>query len=197
MVNTVPSTVFLDRDGVLVHDDHLITEPAQLRLMAGVPAALRRLRQAGWRLVVVTNQTVVARGLIDEAGVATIHDHLQQLLVEAGAPRLDAIYVCPHHPQADRARYRVECQCRKPRPGLLRTAAADLDIDLSTSFLVGDRPSDIAAGQRAGCRTILVTTGRHDDPPIQSPDGVAPDPPDAIHPDLAAAAAWILGGALP
>ena len=186
--------IFLDRDGVLVHDDHLITAPEQLRVMEGAPMALERLRAAGWRLVVVTNQTVVARGLLDEAGVGALHEDLRQKILAGGGPSLDAFYVCPHHPRADDPRYRVDCDCRKPRPGLLLRAAAERNLDLSRSFLVGDRPSDIAAGQRAGCRTILVTTGRHEDPPIQSPDSAEPTrPPDAVLPDLAAAVDWILG----
>ena len=176
--------VFLDRDGVLVEDVHLATQAEDLRLCRGVEEALAGLRELGLMLVVVTNQTVVARGLIAE-------EELEQLHKSLGLG-VDGWYVCPHHPSADLARYRVACQCRKPRPGLVMRAARELELDLARSFMVGDRPSDVEAGRRAGCRTIQVLSGAHGEPPIESPDDFDPAlPADHVCSDLAAAARWI------
>jgi D-glycero-D-manno-heptose 1,7-bisphosphate phosphatase len=180
---------FLDRDGVLVCDSGLITEAGQFVLLEGVPDALWLLKRAGFRLIVVTNQAVVARGLISERGLLVLHDAMQDFLMSQGAPRLDAIYACPHHPNASLPEYRHECQCRKPRPGLLLQAAQENDLDLRQSFMIGDRLTDIAAGQRAGCGTILVQTGQHLAAPIQTVDNLENTlPPDYVEPHLYAAA---------
>jgi D-glycero-D-manno-heptose 1,7-bisphosphate phosphatase len=184
--------VFLDRDGIVVEDAGFLREAVRVRLVAGAPQALAALAPS-FRLVVVTNQTVVSRGLATEANVAALNVEIASELERAGGPRLDAFYVCPHHPAATVDRYRLECDCRKPRPGLLLRAADELYLDLERSFLVGDRPSDIAAGAAAGCRTVLVRTGAHTAPPIESPEPIDP----ALRADhecdtLAEAAAWIL-----
>ena len=180
---------FLDRDGVLVCDSGLITEAGQFVLLEGVPEALWLLKRAGFRLIVVTNQAVVARGLVSERGLLVLHDAMQDFLMSQGAPRLDAIYACPHHPNASLREYRHECQCRKPRPGLLLQAAEENDLDLRQSFMIGDRLTDIAAGQRAGCGTILVQTGQHLAAPIQTVDNLENTlPPDYVEPHLYAAA---------
>jgi len=183
---------FLDRDGVLVSDSGLVTEAGQFVLLEGVPEALWLLKRAGFRLIVVTNQAVVARGLISENDLLGLHDALQDLLVAQGAPKLDAIYACPHHPNANLPEYKIECHCRKPRPGLLLQAAKDNDLDLRQSFMIGDRLSDIAAGQSAGCRTILVQTGQHLAAPIQTVDPLENTPPDYVEPNLYAAAERML-----
>lgn len=185
--------VFLDRDGVLVEDIDLLTRASDLRVLRGVPPALGRLRQAGFRLIVVSNQTVVARGLATEAEVREVNAALDQLLRNAGAPPLDGIYFCPHHPRATLPAYRMTCDCRKPRPGLILQAAREHGIDPASSFLVGDRLTDIAAGAHAGCRTVLVETGRHTQPPIETAEPLEPGlRPDFVCPDLGAAADWIL-----
>jgi D-glycero-D-manno-heptose 1,7-bisphosphate phosphatase len=185
--------VFLDRDGVLVEDVNLITRAEQLRLLPGVPAALRALREARFGLVVVSNQAVVARGWATEQDVAALNQHLQDLLLQAGAPPLDGWYFCPHHPEADLAAYRLDCACRKPKPGLLLRAASELALDLSASLMVGDRLTDIVAGARAGCRTILVQTGRHTESAIQTSEPLDLSvQADHTCPDLPAAAQWIL-----
>lgn len=184
--------VLLDRDGVLVPDHGLLTEPAGLHLLPGVAGALSQLSAAGWRLAVVTNQPVVARGLIDEAGLAAIHRRLADLITAAGGPRLDGIFACPHHPEAAVAAYRQACACRKPRPGLLLAAARALDLDLAASWMVGDRPSDIAAGRAAGCRTIQVETGKHNATPIRGDGYQAGTEPEHRCADLAAAVGIIL-----
>jgi len=186
-----PWAVFLDRDGTLNEHVGLVSEPDQLELISGVAAGLRRLHEAGAQLVLVTNQPVIARELTDESGLQRIHDRLQQLLVDEGV-RLDAIYYCPHHPEthhpeANNPEYRRECDCRKPKPGMIRQAAADLGLDLARSCMVGDSTRDIAAARAAGCAAVLVRTGSAGE------DGVCEGvEPDAVVDDVSAAADWIL-----
>lgn len=187
--------VFLDRDGVIVADEGLSTDldPAPL---AGVGPVLRRLAEAGYRLVLVTNQAIVARGLATEAEVSAAQERLIDRIVAEGGPRLDGAYFCPHHPNATLEAYRAACDCRKPRPGLLLRAARDLAVDLPHSTMVGDRVTDVIAGRAAGCRTVLVRSGAHDAPPIETPDAIPPDVRADFECDrLAEAADWILGGA--
>jgi D-glycero-D-manno-heptose 1,7-bisphosphate phosphatase len=185
--------VFLDRDGVLVDDQGLLLRAEQIRLLAGVPAALQRLKAAGLFLATVSNQAAVARGLIDEEELGDLNELVLEQIVACGGPRLDAVYYCPHHPEATLPEYRTACPCRKPRPGMILRAAAEHGLDLAASFLVGDRMTDIAAGAAAGCRTVLVTCGRHAAPPIVTVDPIDPAcRPDHTCLDLAEAAQWIL-----
>lgn len=173
-----------------------MTRAADARVLPGVPGALARLSGAGFALVVVTNQAVVARGLLDESILRAVQTEIGEALIAQGAPTLDGFYYCPHHPSADRPEYRVHCACRKPNPGLLLKAAEDLDIDLEASYMVGDRPTDLIAGTRAGCRSIWVQSGRHDDPPIEITETRRELPqPAFVCGSLAEAAAWILEGA--
>jgi D-glycero-D-manno-heptose 1,7-bisphosphate phosphatase len=186
--------VFLDRDGVLVEDAGLLTDPADIRILPGVPEALGRLRAAGFLLVVVSNQAVVARGLLDLAAMEALHREVETRLRAAGAPALDGFYYCPHHPHATLAAFRADCPCRKPRPGLLLRAAKDLELDLAGSFMVGDRPTDLLAGIRAGCRTVWVRTGQHLAEPIQTSEKLGDLPrADWECADLAGASEWICG----
>jgi D-glycero-D-manno-heptose 1,7-bisphosphate phosphatase len=173
---TQPGTVLLDRDGVIVRDrPGYIRDPAQLELLPGAAAAIRRLCQAGCRVMVVTNQSVVGRGLISGATLDAIHDRLRALVAsEFGG--IDRVLVCPHHPAAG-------CVCRKPRPGLLFMARDQAGVALDDAVLVGDMPSDVDAARAAGCAAILVG-GAH-------VDGV----PSA--PDLAAAVDLLLGAPVP
>jgi histidinol-phosphate phosphatase family protein len=145
--------VFLDRDGTLLHLVPYLKDPERARLYDGVGEALRRLREAGARLVVVTNQSGVARGLMTRRDVAALHRRLEELLAEEGV-RLDRIEVCYDHPDYTRA-----CDCRKPEPGMLLRAARKLGIDLAGSWTIGDHGSDLVAGRAAGTRTALVLTG--------------------------------------
>lgn len=187
--------VFLDRDGVLIEDADLLVSQTQVRLIKGAAEAVRSLCFSGYLVVVVSNQTVVARGLATEEDVRAVNDHIQRLLLAEGGVTVDAFYFCPHHPNATLPEYRVVCACRKPRPGMLLGAAVDLGIDLAASFMVGDRMSDVVAGQRAGCRTVLVQSGRHLDPPIETPDLISLDSrPDFVCANLREAAEWILNG---
>ncbi len=185
--------VFLDRDGVIIEDKNLLTKVSEIRLLPGVPEALNRLCGAGFRLIVVSNQPVIARGLTTEAEVETINDAINQQLKEASGAGIDQFYFCPHHPNATNPVYRVKCNCRKPQPGLILQAAKDYPINLPASFLVGDRITDIIAGARAGCRTILVQTGQHEAPPIQTAEPIDPTiQPDWTCADLNEAVDWIL-----
>lgn len=152
------SAVFLDRDGTLTVERGYVTKPAQLRLVAGAGGALAGLAARGYRLVVVTNQSAVARGLLDEAGLADIHAELRRRLRRRGV-ELDAIYHCPHHPTEGLPPLRRRCGCRKPAAGLLRRAARELGLDLGASFVVGDGLRDVEAALRAGARPLLVRTG--------------------------------------
>ena len=188
--------VFLDRDGVLVADRDWLTQPEDISVLPGVPGALRALASAGFVLVVVSNQAVVARGLLAESEVRSIHEHLDRELLRLGGVAPAAYYFCPHHPSATVPEYRVSCDCRKPRPGLLLAASRDLRLDRGRSYLVGDRLSDVAAGQRAGCRTVLVLTGKHLARPFETPDPPDPDlEADWEARDLADAARIILSDA--
>jgi D-glycero-D-manno-heptose 1,7-bisphosphate phosphatase len=184
--------VFLDRDGVLIEDVGPLTAAREIRVLPGVVEALQLLHGAGCALVVISNQTVVARGLLDESGVRSLHREVEQALCAAGAPQLDGFYFCPHHPEADRDEYRRDCDCRKPAPGLIERACAEHGFDARAGVMVGDRPSDVVAGARAGCRTVWVESGRHRDAPIVVPGGFEPAAADHRCADLLTAARWIV-----
>lgn len=177
--------VFLDRDGTINVEVEYLSQVDDFQFIPGVPWALKRLKDAGYLLVVVTNQSGIARGYYDEAALAEIHEHMHQDLASFGAS-LDACYFCPHHPEHGTGDYRTECGCRKPLPGMLERAAADLDIDLAASFMIGDKLADIEAGIAAGCTPMLVLTGYGNKDVARLPEGVQ------IFPDLLAAAEAIL-----
>jgi len=162
--------IFLDRDGTLVHPRHFPSRPEELVLYDDVANRLATLKVAGFALVVITNQSGIARGLFTTEALDLMHDHLRAEL-EAAAARIDGIYVCPHHPHGSLTRYAIECDCRKPRPGMLQRAAYELDLDLDRSWFVGDILDDVEAGNRAGCWTVLVDLGTESRPtdPIRSP----------------------------
>lgn len=147
--------VFLDRDGTIIEHYDYLTDLRQVQLMPAAPAAMRLLRDRGFLLVMITNQSAVARGMLTEKKLLEIHDHLKQMLAEKGA-YLDQMYYCPYHPEGAVERYRRDSELRKPAPGMLLLAARELDIDLAQSWVVGDDDRDIEAGRSAGCRTILL-----------------------------------------
>lgn len=152
-------SVFLDRDGVINEERGYVHTPDQFALIPGVVDAIRRLRSSGFKVVVVTNQSGVARGFFSIAAVDLLHRHLQSILTAEGE-QVDGIYYCPHHSEGTITGYAVDCDCRKPMPGLLLRAANELCLDLSASYLIGDKLSDIQAGRRAGVKkTFLVRTG--------------------------------------
>ena len=173
--------VFLDRDGTLVYPRHYPTRPEELVLYPGLVPTLWRLQRAGFKLIVVTNQSGLARGLFTEADLRRLHDHLARSL-ERDAVRLDAIYACPHHPDGVVPELAIQCACRKPAPGMLLQAAADHDIDLARSWFIGDILDDVEAGARAGTRTILVDLGTESAPQsaLREPDYVARDTRHAL-----------------
>ena len=143
--------VALDRDGTLIEEQHYLSDPDKVRLAPGAAQGLRLLREMGVGLVVLTNQSAVGRGFLDMARLELIHQRLLSLL-EAEGVRLDGIYYCPHTPQDD-------CLCRKPSPGLMELAAAELGFDPKECFVIGDKPCDIELGQRVGAITFLAQTG--------------------------------------
>jgi D-glycero-D-manno-heptose 1,7-bisphosphate phosphatase len=158
----------------------------------GVGESIGRLNAEGWLVVVVTNQTAVARGLITEIELQREHLRLAARLRRDGGHIEDFRY-CPHHPDATLEQYRIVCQCRKPRPGLLIEAAVQHGGELSRSVMIGDRPTDVEAGHRAGCATVLIESGRQNDPRIAAVDPPSSVEPDARFPDLSGAVGWILG----
>ena len=147
--------VFFDRDGTLIEDVGYLSEPEQVRLRPGAAEAVRRLTEAGFLVVVVSNQSGVARGLYGVEAVERTNRRLEQLMEEQGA-RIDAFYFCPHLTTGTVPAYAKDCECRKPKPGLLYQAAQDLDIDLTESYLVGDAVRDIQAGRAAHCHTVFL-----------------------------------------
>ena len=185
--------VFLDRDGVLVRDVHLLARPEDIEILPGVPEALAHLHRTGFKLLVVSNQPVVARGSLDEGGVRRLQKLIEDQIQLAGGPALDGFYFCPHHPKATVPAYRVMCECRKPQPLMLQQAARDHGVNLASSFMVGDRITDVIAGAAAGCRTVQVETGMHLAPPIETEQPLDSSiKPGHVCADLSAAARWIL-----
>ena len=155
---TARRAVFLDRDGTLNVEKDYLYRIEDFEFIPGVPEALKRLQDAGFLLVVVTNQSGVARGYYTLEDVDILHHHMCEELERFGV-KIDGIYVCPHHPTEGVAPYRQDCACRKGQPGMLLRAAEDLHIDLSRSFMVGDKASDVLAGISAGCTACLVESG--------------------------------------
>lgn len=152
--------IFLDRDDTLIEDLGYINHPDQVKLLNGVAEALIEFGAMGYKLIVVSNQSGIARGIVSEKALGEIHNRLKQLLAERGA-QLDRIYYCPYHPDAVIARYRKESNWRKPNPGMLLAAADEMDIDLSWSWMIGNSSRDIEAGLQAGCKTILTNHASH------------------------------------
>jgi D,D-heptose 1,7-bisphosphate phosphatase len=180
--------VFLDRDGVINVDSDLIKHPDEFTLLPGAAAAIRALNGSDFITVVVTNQSVVARNLTDEAGIDRIHARMERLLADEAGAFVDAIYYCPHHPHGgfpeENPAYKIDCLCRKPKPGMLLAAAERFNIDLTLSYMVGDSPRDIEAGNAAGvAATLRVRTGHGLKPSLAEPTAQVDD--------LSAAVAWI------
>jgi D-glycero-D-manno-heptose 1,7-bisphosphate phosphatase len=181
--------VFLDRDGTIIEHVHYLRDPAEVRLLPGAADALKRLADAGFARVVVTNQSAIARGMLTVEGLALVHDEMNRQLAEAGAA-VDAIYYCPDAPAGD-DRTAVDSVDRKPGPGMLLRAADDHGLDLAASWMIGDMISDVLAGRNAGCRgSILVRTGAES---VAAEAALGPGDP-AVD-DLIAAADLILSDA--
>jgi len=176
--------VFLDRDGTVNdgEDCEYLTDPDGLRLLPGAARAIRLVNAAGVLAIVVTNQSAVARGYMTEETLAAIHDRLRQVLGAEGA-LLDDILYCPHLPEGTVEHYARSCTCRKPEPGMILEAARRHSVDLARSVMIGDWPTDMEAGRRAGCRTVL----------LRRPGSPEPDvPADHVADGLLAAVRWYL-----
>ncbi|MEW5913874.1 MAG: HAD-IIIA family hydrolase [Thermodesulfobacteriota bacterium] len=188
--------VFLDRDGTINQEVGHVRSPDQVQLIPGAAQAMVRLRRAGLALVVVSNQSGLARGVLNQADLAAVQAELKRQLALAGA-FWDEFFFCPHHPEGVVEGLGMVCDCRKPEPGLLRRAADQMALSLEGSFMVGDSRRDVACGNALGLTSILVESG-HALVPAASPA----EEPALVAPDLAAAADWILarlageGGAL-
>ena len=182
--------VFLDRDGTINEQMGYVNHISRFQLLPGVGAAIARLNRQGLPVVVVTNQSGLARGYFPAALLEAVHEKMFRQLAEAGA-HIDGLYLCPHHPEAKEARYRQACDCRKPKTGMLEQAARELGLDLPRSYVIGDRWSDLRCGDAVGASTILVRTGygRGDACYIGPTQTVQPD---FIAEDLCEAVDWLL-----
>jgi len=184
----VSAAAFLDRDGTIIEEVGYLDRPERITLYPYAADAIRALNRAGIRIVMVTNQSGVARGFFDEAVVDACHRRIAEILRQGGA-HIDAYYYCPHHPDGRVPGYAISCECRKPGRALVDRAARELQIDPERSFTVGDRWVDIALARTIGARGILVRTGYGADVEHRPPKGLQAD---AVVDNLAGAASWIL-----
>lgn len=180
--------VFLDRDGTLIEEVGYLDRPERVELYPYSGDAIRALNRAGLRIVMVTNQSGVARGFFTEAVVHAVHTHIERLLAEAGA-HIDAYYYCPHHPDGRVAEFARHCECRKPGRGLVDRAVQELSVDPLRSYTVGDRWLDVKLAANVGARGILVRTGYGALEESRLPPDVKPD---AVVNNLIEATGWIL-----
>lgn len=169
--------VFLDRDGTMNRDVPYCRRPGDFELFPHTARAVKRLNESGYKVIIITNQSGVARGYFTEETLARIHQKMRDQLAEKDA-HIDGIYYCPHHPDDN-------CDCRKPKPKMVLQAAQEHDVDLKRSFMVGDKPMDIQLGQSVGCRTVLIPSDPGD-------AGSEPCSPDYTAADLYQAALWII-----
>jgi len=150
--------VFIDRDGTISEEIGYVNHPERFRLLPKSGEAIKLINEMGLKAVVVTNQAGVARGYFPEWMIQKVHDKMEELLEKEGA-KLDAIYYCPHHPRAGEPPYMADCECRKPRTGMIDSAVEDLNIDVKKSYMIGDKITDVEFGQRVGAKGIFVKTG--------------------------------------
>lgn len=178
--------VFIDRDGTISEEIGYVNHPERFKLLPRSGQAIRMINEMGLKAVVVTNQAGVARGYFPEWMIQKVHDKMEGLLEKEGA-RLDAIYYCPHHPKAGEPPYRADCECRKPRTGMIDSAAKDLNIDVKKSYMIGDKITDVEFAHRVGAKGIFVKTGYgrgelelYGDTWTTTPDFIAEDLLDAV-----------------
>jgi D-glycero-D-manno-heptose 1,7-bisphosphate phosphatase len=183
--------VFVDRDGTMIEDVGYLERIERLKLFPYTVDAIRLLNRAGFKVVVVTSQAGVANGIVTEEFVAQAHAAIGRRIADAGG-RIDAFYYCPHLPTASVEKYRTDCECRKPKPGMIHSAARDLSLDVSGSYMVGDRWRDIEMGQAAGATGILVETGYGKTEASRRPDNIKPV---TVVANLIEATTWILRNA--
>lgn len=182
--------VFLDRDGTVTEEVGYVNHPSRLRLIPGAAEGIRLLNGRGVPVILATNQAGVARGYFTEALVLECLDKLKEMLDRQGA-RLDAAYYCPHHPSVGPAPYRRECDCRKPKPGMLLRGASEFGLDLSRCYVIGDKISDVQFARKAGACGIMVLTGYGLGEHTYQREAWTVQP-DFLADDLTAAARWIL-----
>jgi D-glycero-D-manno-heptose 1,7-bisphosphate phosphatase len=191
MANPVHRAIFMDRDGTLNEEVGYITDPAQFRLFDFAADAVRRVNEAGWRAIVLTNQSGIARGYFTEEFLRGIHRSMEETLRLQDA-RLDAIYYCAHHPEFGAAPFRRDCACRKPKPGLIEQAVKDFALDPTECFVIGDRYRDVEMGHSARARSVMVMTG-HGRDEYEAESGRWPRQPEFVAENLLDAVKWILG----
>ncbi len=150
--------VFIDRDGTLNEEMGYINHISRFRLYPFIPEALKVLKECGYKLIVVTNQAGIAKGYFTEQLLKEVHEYMQSKLAESSV-ELNAVYYCPHHPDAEIEEFKKNCSCRKPNPGMIEKAQLNFNIDLSMSFMIGDRYKDVIFGKQFGLKTIMVLTG--------------------------------------
>jgi D,D-heptose 1,7-bisphosphate phosphatase len=175
--------VFLDKDGTLIEDVPYNVNPDLIRFTQGAIAGLQLLQELGYKLIVISNQSGVARGYFPESELVIVKEHLFRLFLENGVI-LDSFYYCPHHPDGVISEYAITCNCRKPEPGLILRAAYERDIDVQKSWFIGDILNDVEAGYRAGCKTILIDNGNETEwvlSPTRTPDYIALNLMQAAH----------------
>lgn len=161
--------IFFDRDGILNEDKDLISKVDDFNIFDEIPSLIESFREKGYKIFMVTNQTVVSRGILQEKELIELNNRFQSLLIKKNKNAIiDKILYCPHHPEADLIEYRVDCDCRKPKPGMILKLAKEYNINLSKSYVIGDRVSDIISGYLAGCKTIKFLSGKHNKRPIVS-----------------------------
>ena len=180
--------VFLDRDGTIIEDAGYINSPDQIKFIPGSIEAIKKLNQAGYKVVIISNQAGVARGLLTEDMLQTIDKVIHRQILNGGG-HIDASYYCPHHPEHGVYPYKQVCECRKPHPGLIKRAVREKNIELTGSFMVGDKSSDVETGRNVGIKTVFVRTGhgRNEEKNLKGkPDHIANNLPEAVR--------WILNG---
>lgn len=183
--------IFVDRDGTLNEEVGYICSPEEFRLYDFAAESVRLINEAGWLAIVVTSQAGVARGMFTEEFLAQIHEDMKAQLERKGA-RVDAVYYCPHHPEIGSEIYRQNCDCRKPKPGMLYRAAEDFNLDLAECVVIGDRFRDYAMAQAVGGRGVLVLTGYGQEELASGNDLVSAQPPDHVAENLLEAVRWVI-----
>lgn len=182
--------IFMDRDGTISEEVGYVNHLSRFHLLPRTAEAVRLINQSDFKAVVVTNQAGVARGYFPEVLVREVHTKMQMLLGQEGA-HVDRIYYCPHHPHVGPDSYRIDCDCRKPKIGMLEKAVRDLKVDLSRSYIIGDKHTEIVMGHKAGVKSILVLTG-YGIGELELYGDQWEQKPDFIAEDLLAAVKWIL-----
>ena len=182
--------IFIDRDGTLNEDVGYISDPKEFRLFDFAPEAVRLINNSGFLVIVLTNQSGIARGFLTEEILGRLHGKMESELAHRGA-RIDRIYFCPHHPEIGEPPYKVDCDCRKPKSGLILQAATEMDVNLKKSYVVGDRYRDMEMGQAVGATGVLVLTGFGREEALTPPANRLQQP-EHVAENLVEAVRWIL-----